>query len=179
MFSVDNTVLLVIDVQGKLAQLMYEKDELFSSLQTIVKGMKIFEVPIILMEQIPQKLGPTINEVSDLLPGTEPIAKHTFSCCNNEEFMAQFDALGRNQVLLTGIETHICVYQTGIDLLKAKYDVQVVADCVSSRTKQNKDIGIDRLKQAGASVTSMEMIFFELMKAAEGDKFRQIVKIIK
>ena len=93
--------------------------------------------------------------------------------------MSKFNALERNQVLLTGIETHICVYQTGMDLLEKNYDVQVVSDCVSSRTLQNKTIGIDRLVQAGASVTSVEMIFFELMKAAEGEKFREMVKIVK
>ncbi|MFO7883637.1 MAG: hydrolase [Desulfobacteraceae bacterium] len=179
MFSVDNTVLLVIDVQGKLAQMMHEKDHLFSSLETIIKGMTILDVPIILMEQIPKKLGPTINEVAELLPDINPIAKHTFSCCNNEEFMSKFNALERNQVLLTGIETHICVYQTGMDLLKKNYEVQVVADCVSSRTLENKTIGIDCLVRAGASVTSVEMILFELMKAAQGEKFREMVKIVK
>lgn len=179
MFLVDNTVLLVIDVQGKLAQMMHERDHLFSSLETIIKGMKILDVPIILMEQIPKKLGPTITEVAELLPDINPIAKHTFSCCNNEEFMSKFNALERNQVLLTGIETHICLYQTGVDLLKKNYEVQVAADCVSSRTLENKAIGIDRLVQAGASVTSVEMIFFELLKAAQGEKFRKMVKIIK
>ncbi|MFO7749467.1 MAG: hydrolase [Desulfobacteraceae bacterium] len=179
MFSTDNTVLIVIDVQGKLAQLMHDRDKLFSSLETIIKGMKILDVPIILLEQIPKNLGGTIKEVADLLPETPPIAKHTFSCCNNEAFMERFNSLGRNQVLLTGIETHICVYQTGVDLLKEDYEVQVVADGVSSRTAENRKIGIDRLKQAGARVTSTEMILFELMKAAEGEAFKEIVKIIK
>ncbi len=179
MLTIDNTVLLLIDVQGRLAKIMYESDKLFSALETMIRGMKILGVPIIWMEQVPESIGPTIEQIALLLPDSEPISKNTFSCCANQEFMDKFDSFGRSKVLLTGIETHICVYQTGIDLIKAGYDVQVVDDCVSSRTKRNKEIGIERIRQAGGAVTSNEMVFFELMKAAKGDNFRQIVKLIK
>jgi nicotinamidase-related amidase len=179
MLTIDNTVLLLIDVQGKLARIMYESDKLFAGLETMVKAMKILDVPVIWMEQVPESIGPTIDRLAELLPDLKPIAKNTFSCCSNQEFMDRFDALGRSKVLLTGIETHICVYQTGIDLIKAGYEVQAVADCVSSRTKENKEIGLDRIRQAGGYVTSNEMVFFELMKAAKGDNFKQIVKLIK
>ncbi len=179
MLTIDNTVLLLIDVQGKLAEIMYDKDKLFASLETIIQAMKILDIPVIWMEQVPESIGNTIPQLAELLPDIKPIAKNTFSCCSNQEFMDKFDSLGRGKVLLTGIETHICIYQTGIDLIKAGYDVQIVADCVSSRTKENKAIGMDRIKQAGGSVTSNEMIFFELMKAAKGNKFKQIIKLIK
>jgi len=179
MLTIDNTVVLLIDVQGKLARIMYESDKLFAGLETMVKAMKILDVPIIWMEQVPENIGPTIGRLAELLPDLKPIAKNTFSCCDNQEFMDRFDSFGRSKVLLTGIETHICVYQTGMDLIKAGYDVQAVADCVSSRTKENKKIGLDRIRQAGGYITSNEMVFFELMKAAKGDAFKQIVKLIK
>lgn len=179
MFTIDNSVMLLVDVQGQLAQLMYEKDKLFKSLELMIKGMKILNVPIIWMEQIPSKLGPTIGEVSCLMEGENPIEKFSFSCCREPKFMEKFKASGRNQVLLTGIETHICVFQTGYELLNKGYQVQVAADCVSSRTKENKDIGLQRLVQSGGQVTSIEMIFFELMREAKGDAFKQMVKLIK
>jgi len=178
-FTIDNSVMLLVDVQGQLAQLMHEKEKLFNSLELMIKGMKILNVPILWMEQIPSKLGPTIGQLSDLMEGNAPMEKFSFSCCKEPEFIKKFKALGRNQVLLTGIETHICVHQTGYELLNQGYQVQVAADCVSSRTKENKEMGLGRLVQSGGQLTSVEMIFFELMREARGDKFKQMVKLIK
>ncbi|MFH1152220.1 MAG: hydrolase [Pseudomonadota bacterium] len=179
MFSIDNTVMLLIDVQGNLANLMHRKDALFSSLSTLIQGMTILGIPIIWMEQLPDKLGPTAPQLSCLLPDKTPIAKHTFSCCGNAGFLGEFSRLDRHQVLATGIETHICVYQTCMDLLQTGNQVQVVADCVSSRTEANRKIGLKRIIEAGGKVTSVEMILFELMKEAGGDAFKQIIRIIK
>ena len=180
MFTLDNSVLLVIDIQGKLATLMHEKDALFSSVSTLIQGMKIMGVPIIWVEQLPDKLGDSIAEVADLLrPDLSPISKKSFSCLGNTEFVEAFERTGKNQVLISGIESHICLCQTGVELLEKGYEVQVVADCVSSRTLANKQIGIDRMRQAGAVVTSVEMVFFELLKEADGEMFRNVVKLIK
>jgi len=179
MFAIDKTIMLLIDVQGQLSQLMYEKEKLFRSLGTLIQGMKILEVPIIWMEQIPKNLGPTTEVISKYLTGEDPIEKFSFSCCDEPQFMDKFKKAGRTQVLLTGIETHICVFQTGHDLIQQGCEVQVVSDCVSSRTKENNEIGIQRIVQSGGQVTCVEMIFFELLKAAKGDKFKQIIKLIK
>ncbi len=179
MFQVENTIMLVIDVQGQLAQLMHDKESLFKSLGTLIQGMKVLEVPILWMEQVPKNLGTTTEAVSKYLTGEKPIEKFTFSCCGNPEFMEKFIKAGRTQVLLTGIETHICVFQTGYELIKQGCQVQVVADCASSRTKENKEIGIQRIVQSGGQITSVEMILFELLGAAQGDKFKQIIKLIK
>ncbi len=179
MFALNKTVMLLIDVQGQLAQLMYEKEKLFKSLQIMIQGMKILGVPIIWMEQIPKNLGPTSEEISKHMTGMEPIEKFSFSCCGEPLFMDKFEKTGRSQVLLTGIETHICVFQTGYDLIQKGCKVQVVSDCVSSRTRENKEIGIQRIIKTGGEITSVEMIFFELMKAAQGDQFKQIVRLIK
>ena len=179
MFTCDNAVMVLVDVQGQLAQLMYRKQALFDSLEIMIKGMKTLGVPIIWLEQIPSKLGPTTEHLAALLDGQTPIEKHSFSCCAEPGFMQAFDACGRQEVLLTGIETHICVCQTGLDLMAKGCKVQVVADCVSSRTSENRQIGIDRLACAGAEITSVEMAFFELMKTARCDAFKQIVPLIK
>ncbi len=179
MFTIDNTILLLIDVQGQLAQLMVEKAKLFKSFEILIQGLKILEVPIIWMEQIPKKLGPTTKAVSKYLTDEEPIEKFSFSCCGEPRFMDAFKKAGRTQVLLTGIETHICVFQSGYDLIQQGCEVQVVKDCTSSRTKENKDVGIQRIVQSGGQVTCVEMLFFELLRAARGDKFKQIIKLIK
>lgn len=179
MFSVDKTVMILVDVQGKLAQIMYDRDKLFSSLQIMIKSMQILGVPVIWMEQIPKNLGDTIKEIAHCIIDNQPIAKSSFSCCGEPEFMKAFEKTGRSQVLLTGIETHICVFQTACDLIGKGCQVQVVSDCVSSRTRENKDIGIQRIIQAGGQVTCLEMAVFELLGKAEGDKFKQIIKLIK
>ena len=181
MFSSNQTVLLLVDVQGRLARIMHDQASLFKSLEQLIKGMQILEVPIIWMEQIPSKLGGTVDEIRQLIDGTgaAPIEKDCFSCCNEPKFMESLTTLSRKQVLITGIETHICVYQTTCDLIDKGYDVQVVSDCVSSRTLENKTIGLQRMMQCGASITSVEMALFELMKNARGDHFKKIVPLIK
>ena len=179
MFDKDKTIMILIDVQGQLAQLMYKKEKLFKSLAIMVQGMKILDVPIIWMEQIPKNLGPTIEDVAKYMTPEKPIDKFTFSCCGDSRFTDKLKKSGRTQVLLTGIETHICVFQTGFELINQGYEVQVVSDCVASRTKENKKIGIKRILQAGGQITSLEMAFFELMKEAKGDQFKKLVKLIK
>ncbi|MDO8885861.1 hydrolase [Candidatus Oleimmundimicrobium sp.] len=179
MLNVDNTVLVVIDVQEKLARAMYEREELIENLQKLIKGIKVLEVPIIWLEQNPRGLGSTVPEIAQLLSDLEPISKFSFSCCASESFMKEMKTLKRNHVLLAGIETHVCVYQTARDLVNLGYKVQVVADTISSRTAKNKQIGLERIKEVGGSLTSVETALFELLKVAEGPKFKEILKIVK
>jgi nicotinamidase-related amidase len=179
MFEIENSVLMLIDIQGKLASLMHNKDNLYKNLEIIVKSMNALEVPIIWMEQVPDKLGPTISNITDNLQDLEPIPKYTFSCCGNDAFNERLASLKRKKILLTGIETHICVYQTACDLIEKGYQVQVIEDCVSSREQSNKILGLNRIEKAGGSITSCEMILFELMKSTKAKGFREITKLIK
>ena len=179
MLQINDSVLIIIDVQGRLAQLMDEKEMLFNNLQRMIKGAQILGIPIIWNEQTPEKLGATIPEVKNLLSDLQPIPKVSFSCCGNENFMQKLTTLNRKKLLLTGIETHVCVYQTAIDLLNKGFEVQVVADAVSSRTLTNKQIGLERMKESGARLTTVEMVLFEMLKKAEGDKFKEIIRIVK
>lgn len=172
-------MLVVIDVQGNLAQAMYEKELLFKNLGKIIRGAQILEMPILVTEQVPEKLGPTLPEIAGLFTGIQPIAKSSFSCCGNGDFVKELKTINRGQILVTGIEAHVCVYQTTIDLIDSGYEVNLVADCISSRTLMNKTIGIESMIHKGAVLTSTEMALFELMKIAEGDAFSQIIKIVK
>jgi nicotinamidase-related amidase len=179
MLQLENTVLLIIDVQDNLAKVMHNKEKLFESLQKTIKGAQALGLPILWVEQNPEGLGPTIPEVADLMPDIKPISKLSFSCCKNDKFMEALKSLNRKQILAAGIEAHICVYQAAVDLLDLGYEVQVITDAVSSRTAENKEIGLQKMKDAGADMTSAETALFELLKLAEGPQFKEIIKIVK
>jgi nicotinamidase-related amidase len=179
LLKAEDTVLVLVDVQGKLANVMYEKENLVVNLQKLIRGVKALGVPVVMTEQYPQGLGPTIPEVSGLLPDVKPIAKMSFSCCSDESFMAAFKAVGRKQVLMAGIEAHVCVYQTSLDLLNAGYQVEIVTNAVSSRTGANRNLALKRLMQAGVAITGTEMALFELLKTARSNKFKDISQIVK
>ena len=117
MFKKENTALIVIDIQDKLANVMHEKKLLFQNAKKLVQGIRALEIPVIWLEQNPRALGPTIPEVADVLLDIKPINKMSFSCCGNEQFMQALQATNRKQILITGIEAHVCVYQTAADLL--------------------------------------------------------------
>lgn len=171
--------MVIIDVQGKLARIMQNADDLFKNLSALIKGARVLEVPVIWMEQLPDKLGSTVEEVSDHLDGLEPIAKDVFSCGQNDEFNSRLTDIEPENVVLAGIETHICVYQTAMDLLDKNYNVEVVADATSTRLEHNKEIGLEKIRRAGGQITSVETVLFELQGKATGEQFKQIIEIIK
>lgn len=177
MISRDNTVLLLIDIQGTLAQIIHERASILENMRKVIRGCQILEIPILLTEQI--NLGATIPEVMELLPGIKPIIKESFSCCGNQEFMETLTSLGRTQVIIAGLETHVCVYQTAIDLLDHGYQVQVIVDAISSRTLENREIALHKLRDCGVMWTSAEMVLFELLKTAADQKLKDIIKIVK
>ena len=179
MFKIETVALIVVDIQGNLAHLMHMKEILFKNVQKLIKGIQILGVPILWLEQNPRGLGPTIPEIADLLSNIQPISKMSFSGCRNDRFMQALEALNRKQVLIAGIEAHVCVYQTAVDLVDLGYEVQVVTDAVSSRNVEDKEIGLQKMRCAGVSLTSVETALFELLKVAEGEQFREIIKIVK
>lgn len=179
MITIENSLLVVIDIQESLARVMHGKDALFENLQKIIKGAGILNIPMIVTEQVPEKLGATIPEISPLLDTVTPISKSSFSCCGEDRFMRELEGMKRGQLLITGIESHVCVYQTTADLIRMGYEVHVVTDCISSRTEENRALGIERMRDEGARSTSTEMILFELLKVAGGDRFREISRLVK
>jgi nicotinamidase-related amidase len=179
MLKPENSVLVMIDIQGKLWNVMYEKESLLENAQKLAKGVQILGVPVILTEQNPRGLGPTLPELMQYLPEVKPLPKLSFSCCQDKGFYQSLAALKRKQVLICGIEAHICVYQTALELLNSGFEVQVVADVVSSRAVRNRDIALSRLQSEGAKLTVSEMAIYELMQTAESPLFKEMLKVIK
>lgn len=179
MLQIENSCLSIVDVQGKLAQLMHHKEILFANIQILIKAAKILNIPILWCQQVPQALGPTIPEIATLLEDNNPIDKATFSCCDNEKFNSELKKLNRNQILLCGIETHVCIYQTAVHLRQAGYEVTVIADAVSSRTQSNKTFALNKIQSMGMDISTTEMALFELLKTAEHPSLRQIAKLVK
>lgn len=179
MLTPEEAVLLVVDIQGKLAQLMYQKDLLFANACRMVQGAQVLDLPIIWTEQIPEKLGPTVEPVAQALQNHELISKSSFSCWGEPRFREALQAEGREQVFLLGIETHICIYQTARDLLAQSYEVHVVADAVSSRTPENRSLALQKMQSLGAHLTCTEMALYEMLEDATHHKFRQILSIVK
>jgi len=179
MLDIQNCCLVVVDVQGKLAQLMHGKEILFKNIQILIKTAKILNIPILWCQQCPNVLGPTLPEIEQLLTDIEPIDKSAFSCCGDEQFNIKLNESKRQQVILCGIETHVCIYQTAADLLTKGFSVDLIADAVSSRTQENKQIAINRMAAEGVNISCTEMALFELLKTAEHPQFKQIAKLIK
>lgn len=179
MLTTDDTVLLIVDVQGKLAELMHEKDALFENLRRLLQGARELGLPLLVTEQNPDGLGPTHDEIVGLLEGIERIPKMSFSCCGEPRVLEALAALGRRQVLLAGIEAHVCVYQTAADLVEAGYEVEIVADAASSRTAANRAIGLQKARDAGAIITCVETALFELLRSADAPQFKAILKLVK
>ena len=175
-----NAVLVVIDVQGKWAMRMYDHEHCFANIERVIKIAQIFEMPILWTEQAPEKIGYTIPPIADLLsPKSKPIVKRTFSCYGCPEFKEAIDRTRRQQVILVGIETHVCIYQSARDLNRHGYDVRLVADAVSSGTQANRDTAIARMRSEGIVITSAEMLACELLVSADHPKFKDVLANIK
>ncbi len=179
MLEIKNAVLLVIDIQGKLANLMHEKELVIQNIQRMIRGCQILSIPILWTEQAPEKLGPTLSEIQGLLIGHRPLSKLTFSCMDESLFTKALHKLYRNQIIVTGIESHICIYQTVRDLITSGHEVEVISDAIASRTPENKEAGILRMRDMGAGIMSAEMALFELLRIAKGDQFKEIQRMVK
>ena len=179
MITTEDTALVIIDVQEKLVPAMHDKEALLDNLKKMVKGARVLGLPIIYTEQNPVGLGPTVAEIAELLLEEKPVSKFSFSSCGDEAFITEIKLVNRPNILITGMEAHVCVYQTAVDLVDLNYNVQVIADAVASRTPQNKQIGLEKSKAAGTGITSTEIVLFELLQVAKGDKFKEIIQIVK
>jgi nicotinamidase-related amidase len=171
----DRTTLVVVDVQEAFRRAIPDFDRIARATATLIEGASIIGVPIVATEQYPKGLGETVPEVAVHLPeGTRPLEKVIFSAAEAEGF----DLGGRDQALVCGIETHVCVNQTALDLLASGVDVQVAEDAVGSRTDENKGVGLHKMEKAGAEITSVETALFELLGRAGTDEFKRVQRLI-
>ncbi|MBF0489590.1 MAG: hydrolase [Candidatus Omnitrophica bacterium] len=180
MLNINETALVVIDVQTKLAHLMHDHDVLYHNIERVIKVSQVLNLPILWTEQAPEKIGPTVEAIHDtLFPLIKPIAKRSFSCWGCEEFKTQLSLTKCRQVILVGIETHVCVYQTAADLKAHGFEVFVAADAVSSRSSLNSEVTLTRMRQEGMTVTVGEALICELIRGADHPKFRDVMGYIK
>ncbi len=204
----DSTAGVIIDVQQRLLPVMYDRDRTLEKIVTLIRGLRILGVPFIATEQYPKGLGPSVDAVMealaepiavDVIAGAgidggdrqteddrfshrepqKPMVKSAFSCCDDEPFTARLSSLGRKTILIAGIEAHVCVLQTTVDLLERGYRPVVVADAVSSRRIEDRDTALRRMEREGALLTTVESILFELTRISGTPRFKAISKLIK
>lgn len=178
----DHTLLIIVDVQERLLPVIDEHDRITTNIVRLIKGCAVLSVPIVVTEQYPKGLGRTAPAIRELLEENgnyKPMEKMTFSAFGSTEFVWAIEAHGRRQLLVAGIETHVCVYQTVADLLDKKFEVTVVADAVSSREPSNKVVALARMAAEGAKISSVEMALFELTVRSGTEEFRAISKLVK
>ena len=175
----EDAILTAIDFQEKLLPAMFEADKVEAAAIKMAAGLNVMGVPEIVTTQYAKGLGQTVPAVAEALGQFEPIDKSSFSAWNNEEYKLALQKSGRKTVILMGIETHICVEQTALDLLENGYTVFVPADCVQSRDPANKELSLRRMEAAGVVITCAESILYELLGSSRAAEFKAISAIVK
>jgi len=178
--DLSRTALAVIDLQESFRPHIEDFAGLAERVGRVVWGSRLLGVPVVVTEQYPKGLGHTAGEVLALLPrGCEPIEKTAFSSCGAQAFVSKLEEAGARQILVCGIEAHICVTQTVIDLLARGFEVHLLVDCITSRKRESKEVALARLKQAGAVPSNLEMALFEMMRTADSPQFKAVQSLIK
>jgi nicotinamidase-related amidase len=178
--NINQTALIVVDIQEAFRSVISDFPMIAEQTSLAVRGFHLLGIPILVTEQYPKGLGKTAEEIYYSLPdGQEFIEKTTFSSCAANNFIEKLNAIGAKQIVLGGLETHICVSQTAHDLLDAGFQVHLLADCVASRNEHNKDIAINKMTASGVILTCVEMALFELMRDSKHEKFKEIQGLVK
>jgi len=177
--SREHTALAIIDMQEAFRSVISDFGIVASRIAKAVEAARLFEIPVILTEQYPKGLKHTAAEIVAQLPEPRAIEKLCFSSCGADEFCGRLRSAGTKQVLMCGIEAHICETQTVLDLLEEGYQVFLLVDCITSRAPQSKEVALSRLVSAGAVAANLEMALFEIMKGADSPHFRAIQQLIK
>ena len=175
----EGTALVVIDFQEKLVPFVSKRDETLKNAATMLQAARIYNIPIVLTEHYPKGLGRTVPEISAHIPGIQPIEKVVFSAFGAPEFVKRLEELRIRTLIVEGIETHICINQTVHDALEMGYGVHVISDAVSSRAEHNYHVGIEKMRQSGAVISSTEMALYELQHRADVPEFKDLLKLIK
>jgi len=177
----EHCALLVIDIQQKLLPPIFQNEQLVRNARLLIRAATILNIPALVSTQYAKGLGGTVPEIASLLAGTEAIDKTLFSCFGSDAFCAGLKRLPgqRSTLLLCGMESHICVTQTALGALREGYLVHVASDAVSSRTEWNWKIGLDRMRAAGAVISSTEMMIYELMRSSSSAAFKELLPHLK
>jgi nicotinamidase-related amidase len=174
------TALVIVDVQEAFRRAIPELDRVISNIARAAHGFRIFDLPVVVTEQYPQGLGRTVEEIISVLPpDARAIEKSCFSACGATDFTDRLRGLSVEQVVLCGIEAHVCVSQTAHDLLGLGVAVHILEDCIASRTRSNRRTGLRKMRASGCLPSSVEMALFELMRDSKHDKFKAIQALVK
>ncbi|SFB74637.1 Isochorismatase family protein [Brevinema andersonii] len=174
-----NTTALGVDIQEKFVPHISKYDQMLDRIRMLIQGLQILDIKIAVTEQNPQKLGPTVSSVEELLKNFNPIEKIEFSCYDSVDYKSWLDQNPCQNILLFGIETHVCVLQTAVDLKQAGYNPVVVEDAVSSRSDENKAIAFKRFDLEHVMVTSVESVLFELLRSFSNPIAKRILQLVK
>jgi nicotinamidase-related amidase len=173
-----NSALVVIDVQEKLMNVMPRRAETLASIQKLIGAARVLNLPTLVTAQYVKGLGPICAEIAEAIPGITPIEKMSFSCCGSEEFLRAVKDLRRQRIILCGIEAHVCVQQTAIDLMK-DYFVYITADAICSRHRHDHKVAIERMRDCGTVITTVESAIFEILRESGTESFKQILPLFK
>ena len=179
LLSIETSTLLIIDIQEKILPVIHQNETVVENTIKLIKGFRVLGLPIYYTEQYPKGLGETVSLIKDELESKEPVQKLSFSCSGAVELFDDLKRRNFSQVVVCGIETHVCVQQTVLDLLANEFQVNIAADAVSSRRIKDYEIALSRMEKSGAEVTTSEAILFELLNVCGTDEFRQISRIVK
>lgn len=179
MIQRDDAVLVAVDFQTRLMPVMADPDKLEKTVVKMAEGAKALGIPVIVTQQYTKGLGPTTEAVAEALGDFEPVEKLTFSAMGEAAFVQALKASGKKSVILTGIEAHICVQQTALELLEQGYSVYVIQDCVASRKESDCLCSLQRMAAAGAVVTTYESVLYELLRGARAEGFKAVSAIVK
>ena len=170
---------MVVDVQERLMTAMAHRAETVAAVDKLIRAARILQLPTLVTLQYVKGLGPLCAELEEGMAGLPAMEKLTFSCCGSAEFVDILKGLRRQRIILCGVETHVCVQQTAIDLMDAGYFVNVAVDAVCSRCDRDRDVAIDRLRDCGAIITTVETVVFELLREAGTPQFKQVLPLFK
>jgi nicotinamidase-related amidase len=175
----DDSLLLIIDIQQAMLKVIESWEKVVSRAKQLIKSANAVEVPILLTEQYKKGLGETISELFQEIESPQVFQKEHFSACLEEDFIPTIQSFDRKKIVVVGMETHVCVLQTCLDLIKSGFQVYLAADAVASRVNKNRDIAINLMRQAGAVISSTEIVIFQWACRANTDEFRKILPIVK
>ena len=178
MLDTKNTTIVCIDIQEKLVNMLANGETLKNNILKIMKAASVLDINTIITEQYPKGLGSTVSEISDIKK-FDTVEKNSFSAYKTDVFKEQLDSYDAKNILIFGIETHICVLQTVLDLLKKGYEVFIIEDCCSSRSEKNHNVALNLAQSYGARVTTLEIVLFDLLKSSKHPNFKEIQSLIK
>ena len=179
LFTRENSAVLLVDYQERFVSVLHNNEETVKNIKLLLSGANIYKVPVWVSEQVPEKLGKTISDFNENLKDAKSFSKKTMSCCGEQWFVDELKNKNIKQVAVCGVEAHVCVLQTVLDLLLNGIQVHLITDAITTRVSHNKLVAIEKIKSAGAVISSVETILFEMAYESGSDEFKKLQQLFK